>query len=82
MQTVWAPAPQALAATPGLHRFVWDFRPTPQAGGRGRGAGGGGGGFGRGGATQPPGTYTVRLTAGSKTMTQPLVVKPDPRGTF
>jgi photosystem II stability/assembly factor-like uncharacterized protein len=83
VQTVWAPPPQALAATPGLHRFVWDFRPTPQAGGRGRGAGGGGGGgFGRGGASQPPGTYTVRLTAGGKTMTQPLVVKADPRGTF
>ena len=83
VQTVWAPAPQGLPATPGLHRFVWDFRPTPQPGGRGRGAGGGGGGgFGRGGASLPPGTYSVRLTTGAKTMTQPLVVKADPRGTF
>src|SRR5262245_55882017 len=82
VQTVWAPAGQALPATPGMHRFVWDFRPTPPAGGgRGRG-GGGGGGFGRGGATAAPGTYTVRLTVGGKALTQPLIVKPDPRGTF
>jgi hypothetical protein len=83
VQTVWATPAQALPATPGLHRFVWDFRPTPVAGGRGgRGGGGGGGGFGRGGATAAPGTYTVRLTVGGKTLTQPLIVKPDPRGTF
>ena len=28
----------------------------------------------------PPGTYTVRLTAGGKTLTAPLKVLPDPRG--
>jgi hypothetical protein len=49
------------------------------AGGRGGGAAGGGGGGGRGGATAQPGTYTVRLTVGDKMLTQPLVVKPDPR---
>jgi photosystem II stability/assembly factor-like uncharacterized protein len=59
-----------------------------RGGAGGRGAGGaagagafGGGGFGRGGAPMvAPGTYTVRLTVGGKTLTQPLVVKPDPRG--
>jgi hypothetical protein len=62
-----------------MHRFVWDLRPTPPAGGRG-GRGGGGGGGGRGG--QPPvdaGAYTVKLTVNGRTFTQPLTVKPDPR---
>ena len=26
---LWASAPQTLATTAGLHRWVWDFRPTP-----------------------------------------------------
>jgi len=30
-------------------------------------------------ATVLPGTYTVRLTVGSQTYTQPLVVRRDPR---
>ena len=50
-------------------------------GGRGgRGAGGGGGGFGRGAAALQPGEYTVRLTVDGQTYTQPVTVKPDPRG--
>jgi hypothetical protein len=65
-----------------MHRFVWDLRPEPPAGGRGRGGrgGGGGGGGGRGGL--PPvaaGGYSVKLTVNGKTFTQPLVVKRDPR---
>ena len=57
---------------------------TPAAvqagGGRGRGGrGGGGGGGGRGGPTMQPGQYTVRLTVDGQTLTQPVVVKPDPR---
>ena len=51
------------------------------AGGGGRGRGGRGGGGGRGGAQGlEPGLYTVRLTANGATLTQPAVVKPDPRG--
>ena len=51
--------------------------------GRGAGAGaGGGGGFGRGGAPVAAGTYSVRLTVNGKSYTQPIVVKPDPRGTI
>jgi len=55
---------------------------NPAGGGRGgRGGRGGGGGGGRGGApTLPPGQYTVRLTVDGRTYTQPVTVKPDPRG--
>jgi hypothetical protein len=83
VQTIWAPTSEALPATPGLHRWVWDLRPAPAAGGRGRGAGGGGGGGGRGrGGAVPHGLYTVRLTVDGKTYTQPLAVHADPRGGF
>ena len=78
VNAVWQRPQEGLATTPGMHRFVWDFRPTPQPGGRG-GRGGGGGG-GRGGAPpSAPGTYTVKLTVNGKSYTQPLVLKPDPR---
>jgi photosystem II stability/assembly factor-like uncharacterized protein len=55
---------------------------APAAGGRaGRGGRGGGGGGGRGGApTLPAGQYTVRLTVDGQTYTQPVTIKPDPRG--
>jgi len=53
--------------------------PAPaRGGGRGRG-GRGGGGRGGGGGLQP-GQYNVRLTVDGKTYTQPVTVKPDPRG--
>jgi hypothetical protein len=57
--------------------------PAPAAAGRGGrgGRGGGGGGAGRGGAPAlPPGQYTVRLTVDGQTYTQPVTMKPDPRG--
>jgi photosystem II stability/assembly factor-like uncharacterized protein len=59
---------------------------TPPAGAQpvapaGVGRGGRGGGGGRGGApVMPAGTYTVRLTVDGQTLTQPAVVKSDPRG--
>jgi hypothetical protein len=71
----WARTSEPLTATAGMHRWIWDFRPTPPQ----RPAGGGGGGFGRGGQLALPGTYTVRLTANGKSQMAPLVVKPDPR---
>ena len=78
VQTVWAPAVEPPSAAAGLHRWVWDLRGTPPAGGRG---GRGGGGFGRGGAPlSQPGTYSVRLTIGGKILTEPLTLRPDPRG--
>ncbi len=75
----WRPTPEVLSAKAGMHRWVWDLRPTPAARGRGAGPGGGGGGFGRGGPIAIPATYTVRLTVGGRSLTQLLVVKPDPR---
>ena len=73
VQTVWAPQVEPLPATPGMHRWVWDLRPTP-TGGRGRGAGAG--------AAVLHGALTVRLTVDGKTYTQLLVVHPDPRRAF
>jgi photosystem II stability/assembly factor-like uncharacterized protein len=54
---------------------------APAAAGRGGRGGRGGGGGGRGGApTLPAGQYTVRLTVDGQTYTQPVTIKPDPRG--
>jgi hypothetical protein len=74
---VWRPAPSPLAVSAGMHRWVWDLRPTPT---ENRVRGGGGGGFGdRGGARSLPGIYTVKFSVNGKSYTQPLLVKMDPR---
>ena len=70
----WARTQEPLPATAGFHRWLWDFRPTPPAQ-----TGRGGGGRGRGGELALPGEYKVRLTAGGKSQTQTLIIKPDPR---
>ncbi|MDQ3281370.1 MAG: glycoside hydrolase [Acidobacteriota bacterium] len=78
----WIRPQRALPTTPGMHRFVWDLRYPP--------LGDNSVGFPIAAiphdtppnATSPyamPGNYTVRLTAGSRTITQPLVVQMDPR---
>ncbi len=81
--TLWARPPRVLSAAPGHHRFLWDMQypqvpgmstepdadqavphNTPQV------------------STAPwvlPGEYTVRLTAGGKTMSEPLKIVMDPR---
>ncbi len=76
----WRPTPEPLSAKAGMHRWIWDLRPTPtpRAPGAGGGGGGGGGGFGFR-PTVLPGTYSVKLTVAGQTFTQPLVVKRDPR---
>ncbi|MBW8895035.1 MAG: hypothetical protein JF613_02455 [Acidobacteria bacterium] len=81
VNAVWQRPQEPPAAAAGMHRYVWDFRPDPPAGGgRGRGGRGGGGGGGRGGPPPvAPGSYSVRLTVNGQSFTQPLVVKPDPR---
>jgi len=73
----WVRTPEPLSTAAGMHRWIWDLRPTPTP--RPAGAGGGGGGFGRGGVNVLPGTYTVKLTVDGKSYAQPLVVKMDPR---
>ena len=78
----WIRPHRALSSAAGLHRFVWDVhheRPavgsfsypiaavlanTPRS---------------PAGSWAVPGTYTVRLTVDGKSVTQPLVVKIDPR---
>jgi hypothetical protein len=80
----WYRKPLTLQTTSGMHRFLWDMRYQPLAGG-GR----------RGGlpiaATPydtvptpnsiwaPPGLYTVKLTANGQTLKQPLTLRMDPR---
>ena len=74
VMAAWQHPAEPLSAAAGMHRFVWDFRPQPQAGGRGRAGGGRG--------AQPPvapGSYSVRLTVNGQSYTQPLTVRPDPR---
>jgi photosystem II stability/assembly factor-like uncharacterized protein len=81
VNAVWQRAQDPPSAAAGMHRFVWDLRPEPPAGGRGRGGrGGGGGGGGRGGLPPvAPGAFSVRLTVNGQSFTQPITVKTDPR---
>jgi len=66
----WNTVPSTLAATPGLHRFIWPLRYPSQAPGEDAFADG---------AKAPPGRYTVELTVDGRTFAQPLDVLPDPR---
>ena len=73
----WVRPFQPLSTAAGMHRWIWDLRPTPPPRPAGGGSGGGGG---RGAAPMVlPGIYTVKLSVGGKSYTQPLVVKMDPR---
>ncbi len=78
----WIRPTQRLAATPGLHRFVWDVRYTPPAVTS----------FSyaiaaiRGNTPQSPqgmwvlpGTYQIRLTVGGQVYRQAVTVRMDPR---
>jgi photosystem II stability/assembly factor-like uncharacterized protein len=80
----WYRQPQSLVTSAGLHRFVWDVHYQPfssAAGGRGLAIASVPGRA----TTSPaapwvnPGSYTVRLTVGGTSYTQPIVVKQDPR---
>ena len=65
-------APVKLEKTAGMHRFTWDLRyPGPwQSASRPEGPNG---------PVAVPGKYTVKLTVGSRTLTQQLIVVEDPR---
>jgi photosystem II stability/assembly factor-like uncharacterized protein len=79
----WLSAPEKLDGTPGAHRFVWDLRyPRPPALEYDYSIAAV---FEKGEAILPqgpfvlPGNYTVKLTAGGKSVSQPLKVSLDPR---
>jgi len=64
-----------LSAVAGLNRFIWDMTyPSPSSANAAQGGRGGG-------PMAAPGTFTVRLTVNGTTMTQPLVLRADPRVT-
>ncbi len=80
--TYWIRPPQALAITPGHHRFVWDLRYAPPRGARRQ--------YsiaavyhdtpsGPVGPFVHPGAYTVRLTVDGAPQEKPLDVRLDPR---
>jgi photosystem II stability/assembly factor-like uncharacterized protein len=70
----WVPPHPAPGTVPGMHRFVWDLRyPAPKEIPKSPWV------IGATGLWAPPGRYTVRLTAAGQVLTQPLVVKKDPR---
>jgi hypothetical protein len=78
----WIRPPARLAATAGLHRFVWDLHhPAPAVAERSYPIAA----VYRNTPAEPrgpwalPGTYTVRLTADGRSLTQPLRVTMDPR---
>jgi photosystem II stability/assembly factor-like uncharacterized protein len=79
----WIRPPRILPATAGSHRFVWDLHYPPPEGARAYPISAVWGDTPSGplGPAVLPGTYTVKLTVGGKSVEQPLVVKMDPRVT-
>lgn len=80
----WIRPTQVLSAAPGFHRFVWDLHYAPPAGTSGRAE------YPISatphntpreprGPWAIPGQYTVRLTVGGKSYSQPLTIRMDPR---
>jgi hypothetical protein len=75
---LWRTPPEPFSANGGMHRVIWDAAaPAPAGGGRG-GRGGGGGGRGNA-APKLTGTFTAKLSAAGKTLTQTFTVRADPR---
>jgi hypothetical protein len=72
--TPGTPRPPAFAPRAGLNRLAWDLRTEPLRRVPGLVYDGPTTGY-----VVAPGTYTVRLTAGGRVLTQPLEVRGDPR---
>jgi photosystem II stability/assembly factor-like uncharacterized protein len=70
----WVAVPQPPSGRAGMHRLLWDLRYAAPPGLRRQNRL-----TAEPGVWAPPGRYTVRLTAGGRTSTQPLVVSKDPR---
>jgi photosystem II stability/assembly factor-like uncharacterized protein len=78
----WVRPPRVLSAKGGMHRWVWDLHyPTPHLAGRDLpiSAVPGDTPLEPLGPRAIPGVYTIKLTVGGKTYSQPLTVKMDPR---
>lgn len=83
----WPALPQVFGTTAGMHRVTWDMRLQPppvsdvKAAGDvdATGAVAGRAWLPENAPWAPPGTYTVRLTADGVSVTQPIMVKLDPR---
>jgi len=78
----WLAEPASLPGTPGVHRWVWDLHyPAPETTTRGYPISA----VPHATKEEPlgpmalAGEYTVRLTAGGRTVERPLLIKPDPR---
>jgi len=70
----WRQPTPPLSTEPGMHRWLWDLKPTPVANPRRATA------ANRNPETRmPPGKYNVRLTANGRSYLQPLIVVMDPR---
>ena len=80
--TYWVRPWRSLPTTPGMHRWVWDLRyAPPEVAERGYPINAVPHDTPRApqGPLVVPGTYTVRLTVGERTLTAPLEVTMDPR---
>jgi photosystem II stability/assembly factor-like uncharacterized protein len=78
----WVRPPQVLAATPGLHRFLWDMHLAPIPGVQAEYPISAVPHNTAPASTSPwvlPGQFTVVLTTGGHSYTQPLTVRMDPR---
>ncbi|HEX5855409.1 MAG TPA: glycoside hydrolase, partial [Thermoanaerobaculia bacterium] len=78
----WVRPARILPATPGMHRFVWDLRsPPPRTNEHEYPISAIPGDTPKEplGPFVLPGTYTVKLTVGGKSLTRSLIVKLDPR---
>jgi photosystem II stability/assembly factor-like uncharacterized protein len=78
----WAAPNITLSANPGMHRFIWDMRYDPIAGMTSESEANAVPHrtyFAATAPFAPPGSYTVKLTSGGTTSTQPLKLVLDPR---
>ncbi len=78
----WVRPPHPLSAAPGMHRLVWDLHyPTIEGLNRNYpiAAIAGDTPLAPRGVRAMPGEYTVRLTAGGQSLSQPLTLEMDPR---